>query len=277
MIPLLILGVALAAIILGYLWMVRRDRPEFIVRAEYWVYIPGNKMPDHDAMLVRLVRDNPYKQQGANPIGPPEGLILSDIRFHMGLVLRSKNAHVFRPDLFEDVEVTAEQIAALDDSNAIVKLRYLSEKPLKDKRHLQFLIHASDAVADLAEGLVVYDVSQGRMWSRDDLRRALAEDLDATRCEMHVRTIWRDLAAECIAETRGLKKLGVPELRTVPMESDEQVLVTQVLQDAVDRVWTQNHLGEEVEVEEYGDTFKIQFEVGDEEFATVRILRVQSL
>ena len=88
-----------------------------------------------------------------------EALIFSDVRLHIALVLRSKNAHVFRPDLFEEhVEPTVELLEGLAGSKSFAKIRFISEEPLKDHRHLIFLAHAADAIADLAKGKVIYDV-----------------------------------------------------------------------------------------------------------------------
>src|SRR5437870_8476526 len=98
---LLLLGV-LVGIVIGWLLVTRKKEPKFLSSNEYWVYLPGDRMPDQTQVMARVIGDNPYKQRGKNPVSPREGLLLSDIRLHLALVLRSKNPHVFRPDMFDE-------------------------------------------------------------------------------------------------------------------------------------------------------------------------------
>jgi hypothetical protein len=261
----------------GHMMLVKRHEPKTLLLSEYWVFQPGESMPDQEKLLTNLVRLNPYKQQGQNPVGPAEGLVLSDVRLHMGLILRRKNTHVFRPDLFDGVAATPEQVAALDEAKSLVKLRYVSEEVLPDKRHLQFLIHAADAVARLGGSTLIYDTVQQRMYSKDEMESELAKSVDATRPELHVRSVWTDSAESCCAETKGLKKIGLSELKTGAMEPDEQVLIVSVLDEAVERLWTLNAMPEEVEVEAYGDKFKLLFTPEKDGTAMTRILRVQTI
>jgi hypothetical protein len=262
--------------VVGYTFISRRGRTKYLAAAEYWVYIPGEVMPAQEALLDRVVGKNPYKKGGRSPIGPAEGLVLSDIRLHMALVLRKRNPHIFRPDLFEDVDVTNEQLQAMAGSNAIVKLRYISEEPLPDKRHLQFLIHAADAMAEITGSALIYDQTAQRLFTKTEMSELLAKDLDATTPQCHVNILWREKVTECTAETHGLRKIGLDELRTGPMEADEQFLVLQVMDLAVERLWNMTYLPQEVEVEAYDDTFRILLSPPDKGVSTARILRMQA-
>jgi hypothetical protein len=263
-------------LMVGYTLISRRNRPKYLAAAEYWVYIPGEEMPKHEVLLDRIVGRNPYKQGGKAPIGPAEGLVLSDIRLHMALVLRKRNPHIFRPDLFEEIHVTKEQLESMADSNAIVKLRYISEQPLPDKRHLQFLIHAADAMAEISGSSLIYDQTAQRLIRKPELEALLSQDLDATKPPLHVSITWHDRPHDCHAETHGLRKIGLDELRTGPMEADEKVLVTQVLELAVERLWNMTYLPQEVEVEAFDDTFKILLSPPEKGVAQARILRMQT-
>ena len=155
-----ILAVVFGALI-GYLFTRRRGgsrrQERLVTQAEYWVYIPSEKLPDQDAVMTRMVTQNPHGKPGQSPIGPKEGLLFSDIRLHVAVILRNKNPHVFRPDLFSEADADAEALAALSGAPAMVQLRYLSEEPLSDDRHLKFLPHLADAYAYVGNAVLIYD------------------------------------------------------------------------------------------------------------------------
>jgi hypothetical protein len=129
------LGILLG-IAVGYIFMVLRSKRlagKYLATAEYWVYLPSEKLPKQEDVMSLVLGGN-------SPIGPAEGLLLSDIRLHIALVLRSKNPHVFRPDLFDDhIEPTAELLKRMGESKSLAKIRYLSEDRLKSDAHLQLL------------------------------------------------------------------------------------------------------------------------------------------
>jgi hypothetical protein len=261
----------------GYLAMVRRSKPTYLASAEYWVYFPGEQMPDQNEVMARMVGRNPYTKQGRSPIGPAEGLLFSDVRLHIALVRRSVNAHVFRPDLFADVEIDAESFQALNDANSFAKIRYLSEEPLPDKRHLQFLMHASDAVASLGNGSLIYDRTAERMYRKADLERLLAENLDVTGPEFHLRTVWNPEPHGGRVETKGFRKIGRNDLRTETIESDEELIVTAVMEEAAGKIWEKSPEGDSVEVEAFEDHFRVVLEKSNVEPTPVKVLRIQTL
>gem|GEM_PF-5880495 len=83
--------VVLALATLGVLlWGRRSRRPKFFARAEYWVYVPGTKLPKQDELMTRMVAENPLHRLGKPPIGAREGLLFSDIRLHLAMAIRSK-------------------------------------------------------------------------------------------------------------------------------------------------------------------------------------------
>lgn len=275
----LILIGLLIGIAIGWVLVRRRDvKPSFLSTNEYWVYLPGAKMPDQIAVMSLVIGDNPYKQRGRNPISPREGLLLSDTRLHLALVLRSKNPHVFRPDLLDDhVEPTAKILEDLANSQSLVKVRYISETPLKDRSSIQLLPHLADAVAELGEGTVIYDCMKEEILSREAFQALLHDHLDLNVAELQVRPVWRRAEHGGWAETRGLRKVGLPELATERMESDEQVLVTEVLGDAARVLWDAGELPEKVDVKLFDDEFQVLLAKPKERVSTVRILRVQSV
>lgn len=261
-------------IVIGYVVIQLRDRhrsSKYMACAEYWVYLPEDQLPPQDEVMKLLLGGN-------SPVGPEEGLLLSDIRLHIGLVLRTKNPHVFRPDLFEDhLEPTAEHLHLMSTSKAIAKIRYLSEIRLKTDAHLQLLPYLSYAYAKLGNGNAIYDVSAERLMTVPDLLEQLKADKNARRPEIHLQTIWRKTEDGGRAETRGLIKKGMPDLVTHEVHSDERLLVTGLLEEAGRRLWTQSQFPEQVEVESYNDLFRLMLAPPRNGRSQVRIVRVQGV
>lgn len=249
-----------------------RPRRRYFAACEYWVYLPGVASPSQEAVMSRMVRDSPY----APAIGPREGMMFSDIRLHVALVLRSKNPHVFRPDLFgSHIEPSAEQLSALADSNSIYKARFISEEPLKDDRHLQFLPHMAAAAADLADGRIVFDTVAERLFTPQWLHERLLEDGNAARPDLHVRVVWTSAGASGQAETRGLVKVGLPELVTEPAAADQRVVLASVLEDAALQLWNARSVPPTMRVEAYGDDFEIHISATKKGPYRARVYRAQ--
>ncbi|MDR3692498.1 MAG: hypothetical protein P4L46_24160 [Fimbriimonas sp.] len=256
----------------------RRHQSTYLAMAEYWVYTPGDKLPDDDDVVTRMIRDNPYRRRGVSPIGTAEGLIFSDVRLHVALALRAKNPHIFRPDQFEDgIQPAAEIVEALKTAKALVKIRYVSDIPLKDKRHLQFLLHASDTIAELTQAQVIYDVKADRLFSRQELQAILRDNFDVTGSELQTSTIWKQGPVIGRAETRGLNKIGLQDLCTGDMDLDQRVLATHIVNEAIRTLWANTDVPESMDVQAFDDTFRLQFEKMKDKPTMVKILRVQEL
>jgi hypothetical protein len=215
-------------------------------------------MPEEKEIMTRMISQNPYSRSGHSAIGAKEGILFSDIRLHLALVLRSKNTHVFRPDLFRNsLEPSEEILEGLANSHSMVKVRFISEQPLNDDRHLQFLPHMAAAVCDLGQGLLIYDVSAERMLTPKEMGEMLATDLDATRYEVHVNVVWEKELRSGHTETKGLIKKGLPEIRTEDAHLDQRVLVQEVMSEAARALWQLTDIPAQVEVAAYGDQFRL--------------------
>lgn len=248
----------------------RRRETKYLATTEFWVYLGQTVLPEQDEIMKLVLGGN-------SPIGPAEGLLLSDIRLHIGLVLRSKNPQVFRPDLFEEyLEPTAEFLSAMAESQAVAKIRYLSEEPLKSDAHLQLLPFLAYAYAKLGDGKAVYDVSAERFRSIDELAAELKANPDLRRSDFHVNVIWRRTANGGRAETRGLVKRGMPELSTLDVEADERLLVTGLVEEAARSLWNMDTFPAEVKVESFSDVFTLILAPPREGHSQVRIMRVQA-
>lgn len=265
--------------LIGKLFTLKRRKRPYLALAEYWVFLPGTEMPDQDSLITRMMSNNPFSRAGRSPLSTSEGILFADVRLHMALSLRSKNPHVFRPDLTDDyVESTPAFVTALDEAKSFVKLRYVSEEPLKDKRHVQFLVHAACAMAELGGAKIIYDVTQAKMISLEELTDRLTEDPDGTRPELNLRATW-DKTEEnggC-ALSHGLTKIGIPELRSAPVDLDERWLATTIMEDAARQIWQLGTTPESVDVSAYDDNFKVLVEETLKGPSRVRIIREQAI
>lgn len=109
-------------------WWQERQATTRPVICEYWVFLPGETMPEQDAVMGQMVGSNPFGSPADPPIGPREGMLFSDVRLSVGFVLRSKNPHAFRPDLLsEHAEPTAAILEGLAASKSFLRLRYTAD------------------------------------------------------------------------------------------------------------------------------------------------------
>lgn len=274
----LLLG-TLALVLVMLIYAARRSkRPSFLAFCEYWIYLPGVKLPEQEALMTRIVAENPHTKRGKPAIGAKEGMLFTDIRLHLAMAIRTRNPHVFRPDLFAGrAEPTKEMLARLAESSGMAKARYASEQPLEDLRHLQFLPHMASAVAALGQGSVIFDKVQEKLFTVERFDELLNESVDCARPEFHTRILW--IADEEVghAETRGLRKIGLRELRTAPVLPDQRTLVTQLLQEAVGILWKLPTMPPSIEIEIFDDQFLLTIiQEANQEQATVRIGRRQA-
>ena len=262
---------------IGRLLRLGPRKPPYFAACEYWVYLPGEKLPPQEMLMARMVRTSPFAKGGERPITPNEALLFSDIRLHLGLVPKTRNVHHFRPDLFDEhCEPTKEILGALAEANAFVKLRFVSEEPLKDDRHLQFMPYLAEAVAYYGKAIAVFDAVSERLLTAEELRDALRKDPNAARPDFHLRTVWITTGLGGTSATRGLVKVGLPELQTPESPGEHRALICGVLQEAAEQLWASRELAEIVRVRYFEDEFLVKVQQHRAEPATARIMRVQA-
>ena len=249
---------ALAATIAWRQFLGRRE-PGYLAITEYWVYTTETKLPPQEKIMDRMVSSNPHNRRGYASIGAKEGMLFTDIRLHIAVALRENNVISFRPDLFdEDVEPSAEALARLAESKALVRIRYVSEARLKGMEHLQFLPHLADTVSDLMGGLVVFDHQAEMLWTSDQFRSVLQHSPNCERPEFHVRVAWKRSEDGAFAQTFGLKKVGLRDLRSDIQEEDHKVLVTGLLMRLAFQLVREPDSAGPWEFDEFGDNFSLR-------------------
>lgn len=237
-------------------WRGRLARKTPVTRCEYWVFVPEPKLPTDGAMMTRLMQRSPF----GRVITPNDALLFSDIRLHLGVASRVKNPHVFRPDLHEThTEPTQEVLEGLSRCEGMVRVRFLSEKPVEGDRHLRFTTHLAEAVAALLGGPVVYDAVGEQLYETEAFVAKIRQDAQATSGAFHVRVVWRPTASGGVALTRGMQKIGLPELHTPESPGDQKVLILELLDRAARSAWDARALPETLEMPAYDDVFIANF------------------
>lgn len=234
----------------------RRPKPNPLTATEYWVYLPEATMPTMDRIMDAMLAANPHNRPGQPCITKREGILFTDIRLHLAILLRAKNAHAFRPDLlFDCCRFDANSLSLLGKAQGIAKLSYISETPLSDRRHLQFMPHLASAVSRLAGGLAVFDVQDETLRTSTEFERLLRET-PSQENQNQVRIAWVPSESGPFARSLGLKKIGLNELRSDPIPSDEVTAIEPVLEEVAQRMWS-GDLAPEYEVERFGQRFLV--------------------
>lgn len=262
---------------MGVLLILRRRLPKTgqVTAIEYWVYLPEPKLPRIEAIMNRMISENPHNRPGRPCIGAREGMLFSDIRLHMGIARRERNAHIFRPDLFAStVELTPEVLQALGDARAVAKLRYVAEQPLADRRHLQFMPHLADAVAELGSGVAVFDSVSEWLMTSGSFHSRLSQVPNQERIDQHLRVCWVQWGEEESVQTRGFLKIGLPELKSTAIPADERSVVLAVMEEFAGQVWKDGVLPESADIPFMGQTFRLEVASRRLDLATVKVGRL---
>lgn len=246
-----------------------RRKSAVLAHCEYWIFLPGIDVPPQESLMKHLLT------QHARYFGKNEGLVFSDIRFHMSLVLRDKNPHAFRPDLFESMDISPDVLKGLAASASFVKIRFLSEDPLLNRRHLRFLAYLAAGLVALGNGSVVYDLTAMKIWSGSEFAARLEADPEAESSGFHVNLRWSPEDEGFGIRTQGNLKVGEPEIESGPFSADQRVIVTDVVNAVADAVWNGSRPSS-VRVACCEDEFEIVYEEPRKGSMRIRILRRQS-
>jgi hypothetical protein len=222
-----------------------------------------------------MTRVNPFSIKDEPLISPLEAILFSDIRLHIALILRERNGHVFRPDLFDEhIQPNSEILSGLGNSVALAKLRFLSTNKLSDDRHLQFMPHLAEAVAWLTNAEVVFDTISEELHTSKSFRAKL-ESVERADCpEFHLRTGWQRHDSNGLAFTKGLVKVGLPELETPMSSSDHSVLLQAVMEQSALQLWEMRFVPPELKVNCFDDEFHVILQSKKNRPTLARVLRI---
>lgn len=246
--------VALGIVVARYLAS-RKGR--YLAHVEYWVLSPDTKLPDLTETMAAVMQ--------SPGVGPAEGLLFSDIRFKIGLILASKNRQaelMTRPEFRE----------AFAGAGSAIRVQYSSESKLDAKKHLQFCVHVAGALAEQVGANAILDVVTDRLWSAGEFQEFLNRQHQATTYDDHVQVEERE---DHTFKLKGLQKVGVPDLETLPVGQDKLLLAKDILDRYARASWEKMQPLEEP-IEEYGDEFillRTPLKPGSE---SARLLRRQS-
>ncbi len=276
MIPLLFLAFMVGILFLA--WYLRATQPRFYSRAEYWVYTDQDRLPPQEEIMTRIIGRNPYVRPRFEPIGPTDGLFMSDVRLAIALVRKEKNPHLFDPTDLVSAEFSDQDLnTAMVEAKTLVRLSYISEQPLRDRRHLQFLAHAADAYASLTGSKLILDPIAGIPRFKPQMENWLSQELDLTTPEKHV--LWEPTTSEQTTKwlSKGFVKLGYPEIETYDVSTDQAMLTQELLESLTKAHWNGPLTPDEnFEVEVYGDRFVFLLEkTKSPKVLSLRILRIQ--
>lgn len=207
--------------------------------------------------MTRMVRDNPHSEG----IGTREGILFTDVRLHVGLATRQQNAVQFRPDvLLDSLEVGPEILGALGKAQAFARIRYTSPTLLPDRRHLRFIPHMASAISHLGSGLVVLDLVKEAVWTSAGFDEWLHDNGDQEAFEHNVRIVDKPEQSGLVSlRSKGLVKIGLPEIEMAPAQWDLRTLLQEVTVEATKIVWQAGNIPAQIRVEVFGDQFDIIF------------------
>lgn len=235
--------------------------PRADTHVEYWVYVREPKLIPQEVLLARLLRSSPFDIQEPRALGPEHGLLFSDIRLHVALVLREKNSHLFRPDLFEThIEPSPAHIEALGRAQAVLRASFRSAQPEPDRRAVRLLPHLAEALAYYGKGEVVFDFVAERLIDAEGLREYLTRSPSADDAGFHARAIWQTTPDGGFASSRGFAKIGLPDLITPESPHEERTVIHGVLEEAIGTIWGAGNIPEPLELEYVGGRFRVSFE-----------------
>ncbi len=236
----------------------RLRRGRYLAHLEYWVLGNAEQLPDLTKTMEAVVGANPY---GPGVIGPAEGLLFSDIRFKISIILAAKNPSA--------AWLVRDELSAASGCKSALRVQYSSESKLDEKKHLQFCVHVADALARQVGAPFVYDVVADRLWDVASFQAFLGREKKAIGFDDHV----------VISETedheisvKGLVKVGVPDLQTLPLEKDKLMLGRHIVEGYARASWDQMAPSDEM-IEAYGDEFFLVRESVRPGLQTARLMR----
>jgi hypothetical protein len=144
---------------------------------------------------------------------------------------------------------------------------------LKDKRHLQFLMHAADATAELSGSNWIFDKITGSLRTKQEQADILKGNFNVTKLDFHVRL---DSNEDNTFSSYGLQKIGILDFDTHPVSTDQMQLVQEILEKYIALSWERGEAFPDP-IKAYDDEFFILQKPSRNRRTMMRIVRKQML
>lgn len=231
-------------------------------------------MPPMERVMDAMLAANPHNRPGMACITKREGLLFTDIRLHIATLRRERNPHVFRPDLmFDSCSFQPDVLPLLAKAQGLIQARYVSEVPLGDRRHLQFMPHLADAISRIGGGFAVLDAVSETLVTASEFSQKLSQSPNQEG-ELGVRLAWVVVPNGAELRSLGLRKIGLPELRSDPIPDDERTALEPVWEEVVAKMWG-GEVEASYEIERLGQTFRLEIAPpvrGESKVTSARVL-----
>ena len=239
--------------------------PKQRFRIEFWVFSREPQRPS-DAEIMKRVSAAPFAKGG---IRNEDARMIADIRFNIGRARRDKNAMLFRPDVIgdPDAEIDAVALKLVDEVDTIVTVRFAADAPMEPKRYLRLATYVVEAISDLCNAVAIWDAVKQELFLPESLRQRLNENSDGAAFEHHVAVRWAEIEDAGIAFTRGMEKIGLPDLAFDDQPLDQRTLATFLVEETSKACWEAESL-EDSRFNGFGEEFAV--EVGKETSASQR-------
>lgn len=219
---------------------------------EFWVYARNPQRPSQEDLTRVLMRE------GAPRIGIAEALAFTDVRFHMGTVKREANAMLFQPGaLLEPDAVFPNDLSErVQQAQAVHTVRFVAEPGVLSEREesaLRLATWVALAIAQLAEGTLIVDIESQTAYVPEAFREAL-ESHSPDACELHVATRWWDDERVAYCFTRGLNKIGQPDIVAEDVPPDFRTLAMHLVGEYGEHIWQNRDLSPTI-FEAFGSRF----------------------
>jgi hypothetical protein len=230
--------------------------PKQRFRVEYWIFAEKQQRPSDSEILDRISRA-PFARGG---IRNEDARMIADIRFNIGRARRDRNAMLFRPDMFgdADAEIEPEALKMVDTVDTIITVRFAADTaPVDPKRYLRLAIYATEAIADLASGVAVWDAVSQRLFSPATLAERLRANPEGAAFEHHVDVRWMETEEAGIAFTRGMEKVGLPDVVFDDQPLDQRILATFLITESARKCWEAGSM-EDAKFDGFGEHFAVE-------------------
>lgn len=258
------LGIFLFIALVIIAWHFSRRRqappPRQRFRIEFWVFSREEQRPS-DADIMKRISLAPFAKGG---IRNEDARMIADIRFNIGRARRERNAMLFRPDVIgdPDAELDSRALASVNEVDTIITVRFAADSvPVEPKRYLRLATYVVEAVCDLCKAVAVWDAVKQELFLPDALHDRLHENADGAAYEHHVDVRWGEIEGAGIAFTRGMEKIGLPDLAFDDQPLDQRTLATFLVGETAKTCWEKEALADS-KFSGFGEEFAV--EVGKE-------------